>query len=162
MQPSEVKRGFLMRLIVPVEWHIHVRRDGDEYVLEYEERFEKPEKMSSEDFASIVESSAEFTRIVLRSANLATDVRRAESNGSVSLSFRVKAPLDVIASQIAGEFLPFSSLGDMTVRDLMSLACVGFGTLSVLSRETSRDEQGRLVGLAEVIKGVRRDQGPRG
>lgn len=148
-----------MRLIVPVEWRIHVRRDGDEYVLEYEERFEKPENMSSEDFASVVESSAEFTRIVLRSANLATDVRRVESNGSVSLSFRVRAPLDVIASQIAGEFLPFSSLGDMTVRDLMSLACVGFGALSVLSRETSHDERGRLV---EVIGGVRRVQGPRG
>jgi hypothetical protein len=154
---SEVKRGFLMRLVVPVEWHIHVRRDGDEYVLEYEERFEKPENMSSEDFASVVESSAEFTKIVLRSANLDVDVRRVESDGSVSLSFRVRAPLDVIASQIAGEFLPFSSFGDMTVRDLLSLACVGFGALSVLSRETSRDEQGRLV---EVIGGVRRVQGP--
>ena len=155
---SEVKRGFLMRLVVPVEWHIHVCRDGDEYVLEYEERFEKPENMDSGDFASVVESSAEFTKIVLRSANLDVDVRKAESNGSVSLSFRVRAPLDVIASQIAGEFLPFSSLGDMTVRDMVSLACVGFGALSVLSRETSCDERGRLV---EVIGGVRRDQGSR-
>jgi len=127
---SEVREGRVVTGLVPTSMRIHVFRDGDAYVLDFEERYEKPEGMGDEEFAKVVEESvALYERVVdaLRATGIRAEFRYAVGEGGRSVAFfsELRGPLRRIMNVPTGVFLAYSDLGELKVADLLSLAALG-------------------------------------
>jgi len=137
---SSVHGGVLLKLISPVEWRVRVAKvDGERYKLTYTEVFIKPQKISKEEFMQAAEASVKLMKTGLPEASFKY---RFETEDRMSVTMEVEASLPAIAGLVASEFLAFSKLGEMTLRELLVMA--GIGGITVTSaRSQAEKEVGR-------------------
>ena len=134
---SSVHGGVLLRLVSPVEWQVRVAKvDGERYKLTYTEVFTKPHKMSKEEFMRAMEASVKFMKTALPEASFKYGF---ETEDRVFVTMEIEAPLSAIAGLIASEFLSFSKLGEMTLRELFIMAGVGGVTITSAWSQTEKE-----------------------
>jgi len=133
---SSVSRGILIRLFEPVEWHTHIKKvDEGKHELTYTEVFERPESLDTETFLKVADDCVSLIRKGIPEA----DVKYSfDEKGRLLVTMKVTTSLSAIAGLLASEFLSFTKLGDVTMKELFVLA--GIGGMEVVSRLT-RGEQ---------------------
>mgnify|MGYP000274078065 CR=1 FL=1 len=124
---SEVRRGLLLKVLEPVEWHIHiVKTGGDRCRMSYTEVVERPSDMSREEFREAVKVGVEAGVAAYSDWASVCDVRcEWEGEDRVRVAIEVEGNRSGILSSVGGEFICMSKLGDMTLRELITFAAVG-------------------------------------
>jgi hypothetical protein len=107
------------------------------YRLEYVEVVEKPEDMDAETFEKAVEATVKFAGRC--GGFVGADTRIEKSDGRYVARLRMEGSLGMIATGIVTEFLNFTRLGSITLRDILILSGIGIASL----RETFEEEAGR-------------------
>jgi len=116
-----------MRVIEPVEWNIKIKKLGDsKYELYYEEHIVKPDYVSFEDF----EKSIGYTEKMLEKFEHLkhTLVKITDNSGkmtAVKFCTVLEGKLEDIANAILFEFLSFSSVGNVRIRDIIVSSVYG-------------------------------------
>jgi len=116
-----LRAGKLFEYISPVEIHLNAKKIGDKWVFEYVEIFEKPDNMSEDEFRKTVQNTVKLLKIVGLNCK----------NEGNKISFRGEGTLDHVASAIVSEFIGISSMGDITLRDLI----FGFGLSATILKK---------------------------
>jgi hypothetical protein len=111
--------GKLFKGIVPCEWNVRLWKEGEHYVLEYEERVKRPTEISTEEFRNAVERTLQATRMamVFVDPNFWLDTTTSDDESVVKL--RVRGSLGMLAGSLAMEFLVVSDFGKMTLSDII-------------------------------------------
>jgi hypothetical protein len=93
--------------------------------LTYIEIVEKPEWMSIEDFKRAAEGSIEIVRDTMKRININGEVNAKFQDGKCIIELHETGKLEHAASFIAAEFMPFSRLGSLKLRDLLLYSLAG-------------------------------------
>jgi len=109
---SEVKESvFAGRFIFPVEITVKAKKVGEDlWEIHYSERIELKDK-------ALLQKSVEDTKRAFQAMGRS----KFKLRGSWAF-YTLKAPFSVVASMIVTEFLTASALGDLTLRDVISMA----------------------------------------
>jgi len=105
-----------MNVLVPSEWNITIKKtqeDSDKYVLTYREVCSRLETMSPEDFAKAVENTVKLLHELTEKFGVKSEYSVGSDGFEVELT--VTDRLEKIANTIVSEFLPFSTLGNMSI-----------------------------------------------
>jgi hypothetical protein len=116
--------------VVPLEWYIQIRRDGEVYVIE----FEKVMDMGSADpqFTSLVRGMLTAYTDTLRKM-FGTEIKTnlADEGRYARLNITMRAPLDWISDLVVSEFLATSTLNEYSLAEIL------YNTLLVFVFRTS-------------------------
>jgi hypothetical protein len=111
---------------IPLKWNIIVERQpNEEYKFTYIEVVEKPEWMSEEDFKRAAEGSIEIVRDTMKRININGEVNVKLQNGKCIIELHETGTLEHAASFITSEFMPFSRLGNLTLKELFLYSLAG-------------------------------------
>jgi len=124
-----------LRVLVPTRWCIEICRVGDNrYRMVYVEEIEKPNNMSDDEFRRAIENTANFVKTALE--NIAQVTYEVEGSGKVRFRIEVEDQLHLIADLLVGEFLPHTTLGNLRLVDIATLA--GLQVLKALKSDTKQ------------------------
>jgi hypothetical protein len=111
--------GKMFKGIVPCEWNVRLKKEGESYMLEYEEKVRRPQEISVEEFRKAVENSLQAVRMAMGfiDPNFKLDAKTDDNESVVKLKMR--GTLGMLAGSLAMEFLAASDLGKMTLNDII-------------------------------------------
>lgn len=105
-----------MEIVMPYEWRINIKRtSNDLYELEYVELIKLPDNLDID-----VEQFARNIDTLLSIINL--DEKKIyvdENNRIIEVHVKYRDKIERIASRIVGEFIIPSSIGSITLRDII-------------------------------------------
>ena len=111
----------LVRVIAPVKWNIEIERSSDDgkYRVRYVEVLERPGDTPPDKWEIAVRNS----EMVLKKLGCDYSIRsKGDSKGDVvEVEIHSEGDLSEIATAIVGEFIAFSSVADLKLRDLLAL-----------------------------------------
>jgi len=139
---------------IPVKWNIMVERQPNgQYKFTYIEVVEKPEHVSEEEFKRTVEGSVEIARETMKKMNIDAEVNLKFQDGRGITEIHMIGELELAANIIVSEFLPFTKLGKMTLKDLLMYTIVGvFGMEKFMKAITLIPQPTETVGEAVLIR----------
>ena len=107
----------LVRVIAPVKWNIEIERSSDDgkYRVRYVEVLERPSDTPPDKWEIAVRNS----EMVLK--KLGCDYSIRSRGDVVEVEIHSEGDLSEIATAIVGEFIAFSSVADLKLRDLLAL-----------------------------------------
>jgi hypothetical protein len=111
--------GKLFKGIVPHEWNVRLKEEGDGYVLEYEEKVRRPKEISVEEFRNAVENTLHATRMAMAFIDPSFKLEAKTSDNESVVKLRMRGTLGMLAGSLAMEFLAASDLGKMTLNDVI-------------------------------------------
>ena len=111
--------GKLFKGIVPYEWNVKLWKEGEHYVLEYEEKVKRPTEISAEEFGNAVERTLQATRIAMAFVDPGFWLDAKTSDDECVVKLRVRGSLGMLAGSLAMEFLVVSDFGKMTLNDII-------------------------------------------
>jgi hypothetical protein len=111
--------GKLFKGIVPYEWNVRLKEEGDGYVLEYEEKVRRPKEISVEEFHNAVENTLHAIKMAMAfiDPDFRLEARTGDDESVVKLKMR--GTLGMLAGSLAMEFLAASDIGKMTLNDII-------------------------------------------
>jgi len=127
---SEVKRGLFLRVVEPIEWHIHIVKTGKDWCkMSYTEVLERPDDMTRGEFREAFEVTVRATEWAVGKYAHKCDVRYEwEGEDRVKLTVEIEGRRSAITGMVGAEFIGMSKLGDMPLRELMMFAGLGLMT----------------------------------
>ena len=114
-----VVAGKLFKGIVPYEWNVRLREEGDGYVLEYEERVRRPREISVEEFRNAVGNTLHATRMAMAFIDPGFKLEAETTDDESVVKLKMKGTLGILAGSLAMEFLAASDIGKMTLIDVI-------------------------------------------
>ena len=116
-----------MRIIQPSEWDINIRKiieDNKElYEINYEEFVVKPVDISFEVFEKIVKDTFKLLDKLSSEENFEYNYNEYTDSAGRLTAVRVyivaKGSLSKISNMVVSEFLPFSSIGKMSIGEII-------------------------------------------
>ena len=111
--------GKLFKGIVPYEWNVRLKKEGDGYVLEYEEKVKRPKELSVEEFRNAVERTLHAMRMAMAFIDPDFELEAKTNDDESVVKLRMKGTLGMLAGSLAMEFLAASDIGKMTLNDIV-------------------------------------------
>jgi hypothetical protein len=114
-----IASGKLFKGIVPCEWNVKLKEEGDGYVLEYEERVRRPKEISVEEFRNAVENTLYAIKMAMAFIDPDFKLEAKTGDNESVVKLRMKGTLGMLAGSLAMEFLAASDIGKMTLNDVI-------------------------------------------
>jgi hypothetical protein len=137
---------------IPLTWNVTVERQPNgEYKLTYVEVVEKPEWMSIEDFEGGAKGTVEIVRDIMKRIDMDGEVNAKLQDGKCIIELHATGTLEHVAGLIAAEFLPFSRVGNLKLRDLLVYSLAGIFGVEKLEKVIALKPQ-PIEMVSETVK----------